>query len=680
MILPLALFIAGVTHLVIAPDHLSHSLVHGAFFALVGVAQVLWAFLAYRSKAGAARSLGLFTSGVILSGGVVVIWLFAHLAWTPFSDHPHPVDWSSVVTLAAQIVAFIGLVWRAQPELLPARVRRFVPSLPLSGLSVAALAGFVIWGAGMLAEPHFPDLWHGHDHHDHGHDHSHDHDHGAPSVMTISSSVYLTIVNANREVDTLVRVSSPQAAEVMLHQTVIDERDMARMREVTAFDLPPHTRVSFSPAGNHIMLERLQGDLFPGDVIELTLEFASGRTVTLNVPVLDDVPEGRLNFFNESGFQISNVWARATRSLDGRVTMRVGDYEWRLPPGFPPPRVPEANPMTEEKVELGRHLFYDPRLSGNNTISCASCHVQSLAFADGQVVGMGATGEPHVRNSQSLANVAYNATLTWANPNLLTLEQQIVIPMFGEHPVEMGITGNEDAVMSRFRADPLYQTMFAAAYPDQADPFTWRNIVDALASFNRTLISGDAPFDRYLRGDQTAMSEAAVRGMELFFSERLECHHCHSGFNMSISTVSANSSFDERMFFNTGLYNLDGQGAYPAENTGVHEITNNPSDMGRFRPPTLRNIELTAPYMHDGSIATLEEVIQFYADGGRVITEGPNAGDGRVSPLKSGLIAGFDITPEEVADLVAFLQALTDEGFITDPRFSDPFAAPPAAP
>ncbi|MFQ3646302.1 MAG: MbnH family di-heme enzyme [Anaerolineae bacterium] len=679
MTLPLLVFLAGLIHLVITPDHLSHSLVHGAFFALVGASQVVWAVVAYRSKSGPSRSPLLFFSGAMLTAGVIVVWLFAHLAWTPFSEEIHPIDWASIATKAAELLAFGLLLWRAQPMMIPQRLRRLVPSPALAGLSVGALVGFVVWGAGMLAEPHFPDWWHSHDHHHHD-GHAHDHDHGAPTMMTISSSVYLTIVNANREVDALVRASSPQAAEVMLHQTVIDERDMARMRELNAVELRPHTRVSFSPASNHIMLERLQSDLFPGDVIELTLEFASGRVITLNVPVLEDEPEGRLNFFNEGGFQISNAWARATRSLDGRVAVQMGDYEWRLPPGFPLPRVPEGNPMTADKVELGRHLFYDTRLSGNNTISCASCHVQALAFSDGRVVGVGATGEPHVRNSQTLTNVAYNATLTWANPNLLTLEQQIVIPMFGEHPIEMGITGNEDAVMSRFRSDPQYQAMFAAAYPDQADPFTWRNIVDALASFNRTLISGDAPFDRYLRGDQNAMSEAAVRGMELFFSERLECHHCHSGFNMSISTVSANSSFDERMFFNTGLYNLDGQGAYPSENTGVHEITNNPSDMGRFRPPTLRNIELTAPYMHDGSIATLEEVIQFYADGGRLITEGPNAGDGRANPLKSGLIAGFDITPEETADLVAFLQALTDETFITDPRFSDPFAAPPSAP
>ena len=119
-------------------------------------------------------------------------------------------------------------------------------------------------------------------------------------------------------------------------------------------------------------------------------------------------------------------------------------YDWRLPPGFPKPVVPADNPMSEAKFELGRYLFYDVRLSGNGTQSCASCHTQKLAFTDGKVVAVGSTGDKHPRNSQSLANAAYNATLTWANPLLTTLEQQIHIPMFGEFPVEMGITGNEE--------------------------------------------------------------------------------------------------------------------------------------------------------------------------------------------------------------------------------------------
>jgi cytochrome c peroxidase len=250
--------------------------------------------------------------------------------------------------------------------------------------------------------------------------------------------------------------------------------------------------------------------------------------------------------------------------------------------------------------------------------------------------------------------------------------------MFGEFPVELGITGNEDEILARFRDDIQYETLFAAAYPAQADPYNYDNIIDALASFVRTVISGNSAYDRYVyQQDSDALSEAAKRGMRLFFSETLECHHCHGGFNFTLSSVSVNTTFPERPFFNTGLYNLDGRGAYPTGNRGVYEISGDLEDMGRFRPPTLRNIALTAPYMHDGSIATLEEVIQFYADGGRVIIEGELAGDGSASPLKSGFITGFTISDEEIHDLVAFLTSLTDEQFIEDNRFSDPFARQP---
>ncbi len=527
----------------------------------------------------------------------------------------------------------------------------------------------------MLTEPYLTGLWHSQDH-AHAHDHDHGaHDHGVPAAMSIDTAGYFSIVNTGHEPDMLIGVSGDGVGELTLHQTRIDEQHIARMRDLPGVTLAPHTRVDFAPIGSHIMLERLPRDLYEGDVVTVTLHFQSGRSVPVEFSVRMNAPDGRLNFLNSEGFQITNAWIRATRSLDGMVVMGDGAYEWRLPPGFPPPRVPENNLMTEAKVELGRHLFYDPRLSGNGTMSCSSCHVQELAFTDGRALPAGSTGDMLPRNSPTLTNVAYNATLTWANPNLLTLERQIVIPMFGEHPVEMGITGSEDVVLARFRADPKYRELFAAAFPDQADPFTFNNILLALASFNRTLISGSSPYDRYLRGERDALSESALRGMELFFSEQLECHHCHTGFNMTLSTVTANTTFEERPFFNTGLYNIDGRGAYPSDNTGVHEITNNPGDMGRFRPPTLRNIALTAPYMHDGSIATLEEVIRFYMDGGRVVDSGPYAGDGRANPYKSGLVAGFTISEQDIADLVAYLESLTDESFITDPRFSDPFAA-----
>lgn len=303
-------------------------------------------------------------------------------------------------------------------------------------------------------------------------------------------------------------------------------------------------------------------------------------------------------------------------------------------------------------------------------------NLQELAFTDGRALPVGSTNDVHPRNSMTLTNSTYSATLTWANPNLLVLERQIPIPMFGEFPVELGITGHETLVLDRLRQDSDYQSLFVAAYPNQNDRFTFANVTRALASFTRTLISGNSAYDRYIQGDTTALTESAQRGMDLFFSENLECHHCHTGFNFTLSTITANSTFQDRPFFNTGLYNIDGAGAYPSPNTGIYEITGNPADMGRFRPPTLRNIALTAPYTHDGSIATLPEMLQFYADGGRTILNGEFAGDGTTNPYKSGLIPGFTITEQETADLIAFLESLTDETFITDPRFSDPFVQP----
>ncbi len=353
-------------------------------------------------------------------------------------------------------------------------------------------------------------------------------------------------------------------------------------------------------------------------------------------------------------------------------------YDWHLPPGFPKPLVPANNPMSEAKFELGRYLFYDVRLSGNGTQSCASCHAQKFAFTDGKVVAVGSTGDKHPRNSQTLANAAYNATLTWANPLLTTIEQQIHIPMFHEFPVEMGITGKEDLVLGRIKQDARYRQMFVLAFPGEAeaDFISYKTIVYALASFTRGLISFNSPYDRQRNGDATAMSASALHGKRLFFSEALECHHCHTSFNLTASTKHENTTFVEAPFFNTGLYNLDGKGAYPAENRGAMDVTNDPDDMGRFRPPTLRNVAVTAPYMHDGSLKTLDEVIRFYERGGRKINGGPNAGDGRLSPLKNGLVAGFEMTDAEREDLIHFLEGLTDEGFLTDPRFSDPLANP----
>ena len=350
-----------------------------------------------------------------------------------------------------------------------------------------------------------------------------------------------------------------------------------------------------------------------------------------------------------------------------------GDFPWELPGGFPAPRVPEDNPMTVEKVALGRHLFYDHRLSGNGTQSCASCHQQELAFSDGLPKGIGSTGEVHPRNSMSLANMGYQPVLTWANPNLTRLAVQALAPMFGEDPVELGLAGMEQELIQRIEADTIYDRLFADAYPD--DPaVTIDHITRAIASFQRVLISGNSRVDQSRRGD-IELTDAEQLGQALFFSERLECFHCHGSLMFTGTNDFEGKSAAEVEFHNNGLYNLDGEGLYPEPNYGLFIFTGRDEDMGRFKAPTLRNIALTAPYMHDGSIATLEDVVDHYAAGGRLITDGPFAGDGRLNPNKSSFLQGFTLTPDERAGLLAYLRALTDREFVTNPAFSNPWPA-----
>ena len=351
-----------------------------------------------------------------------------------------------------------------------------------------------------------------------------------------------------------------------------------------------------------------------------------------------------------------------------------GNWSGGLPANFPTPRVPTDNPMNAAKVELGRFLFYEKRLSGNGTQACASCHLQEKAFTDGRAQAIGSTGDVHPRNAQGLANAAYHATLTWANPSLLSLEAQAQVPLFGERPVEMGINdGNVNEVLDRVKTDADYPARFAAAFPGEAQPVSWGNITRAIAAFERTLISGNSRYDQFLRGQPT-LNAQELRGLELFNSERAECFHCHADFNFNDQVVHAATRVIDTPFHNTGLYNIGGTGAFPEGNQGLFEFTAALTDRGKFRAQSLRNVEVTAPYMHDGSIASLEAVLDFYAAGGRNITSGPHAGDGRTHPNKDGLIARIDLSAQDKADIVAFLKTLTDHDFITNPKFSDPFA------
>lgn len=339
---------------------------------------------------------------------------------------------------------------------------------------------------------------------------------------------------------------------------------------------------------------------------------------------------------------------------------------WQLPFGFPVPQVPATNPLSAAKVELGRRLFYDPRLSGSGTVACATCHRQELAFTDGRGRAVGETGEQHPRGAMSLANVAYAASLTWADPSLRALEDQVLVPLMAETPIEMGVRGREAEILARLEAEPIYRQLFGEAF-SAGTPISWPAITRAIAAFERVLISGDSAYDRFVYHDQP-LPPAAARGRLVFF-ERLECQRCHAGFTFSGPVVSQTDPDAAPVFVNTGLYDLPdgagGRGAYPPDNQGLFAHTGNAADMGAFRAPTLRNIAVTAPYMHDGSLATLDEVIDHYAAGGRT----PNR-------HKSPLLVPFTLSAGERTDLVAFLESLTDTAFLTEPRLADPWQVP----
>lgn len=350
-------------------------------------------------------------------------------------------------------------------------------------------------------------------------------------------------------------------------------------------------------------------------------------------------------------------------------------FPWTFPGDFPAPRIPLDNPPTMAKFELGRYLFYDRRLSGNGKLACSGCHRQKLAFSDGRKLSVGATGEATTRNAQHLGNAAWHTTYTWSNPVLTTLERQMGVPLFGEHPLEMGVNDrNRDQILERLRKQPIYLKLFPLAYPGRGDPFSWQNVINAIATFERGLVTGNSRFDNYQRGMEK-LSDSEIRGKDLFFGEKAECFHCHGGFNFSDQITHSGSRHIVATFHNTGLYNLDARGSYPEPSRGIYDITGNEEDMGKFRAPSLRNVEVTGPYMHDGSVENLEGVLAIYTAGGRNILTGRNRGDGRGNPQKSELIGSISLTKDEQRDIIEFLKTLTDRGFLTNPTYANPWTA-----
>jgi cytochrome c peroxidase len=301
---------------------------------------------------------------------------------------------------------------------------------------------------------------------------------------------------------------------------------------------------------------------------------------------------------------------------------------------FPEIVIPQANPMTPEKRELGRLLFFDPILSARHDMSCASCHHPDLGLSNGKPTATGADGQALSRNIPTLYEVAYKASLFW-DGRAPDLETQIRTPMTAKD--EMGAV--PETVVSDLRAIPEYQALFAKAFPGQSDPLTFNNVTYALAAFERSLTAHDSPFDRYAKGDFTALTASQRRGFALFRSGSTACYACHSA-----------PTFTNGKFQATGVPGADGK----LDDPGRAAISGKDADAHAFMTPTLRNVALTAPYMHNGSFATLEEVIAFYAKGG-------GAGLGIDVPNLPRAIRPFTLSDQETRDLVNFLYALTDE-------------------
>ncbi len=298
-----------------------------------------------------------------------------------------------------------------------------------------------------------------------------------------------------------------------------------------------------------------------------------------------------------------------------------------VPLGLPAVVWPSDNPYTPEKAELGRILYFDPRLSADSTVSCASCHSPQHGFTDCKPVSTGIRGQLGGRSAPTIINRAYSLAQFW-DGRAATLEEQAKGPI--ANPVEMGMT--HDDVVARLRGIPGYQPLFAKAFG--AGDITIDHVAKAIATFERTVLSGNSAYDRYKAGDKKAMTPAQLRGLNVF-SKKAKCDKCHDG-----------SNFTTNDYHNLGV-GMD----KPNPDLGRYVVTKDEKDWGAFKTPTLRDIADTAPYMHDGSLKTLEEVVDFYDKGG-VLNKHLDAD---VKPLK--------LTTDQRADLVQFLRALSGKGW-----------------
>lgn len=301
-----------------------------------------------------------------------------------------------------------------------------------------------------------------------------------------------------------------------------------------------------------------------------------------------------------------------------------------------------ATTSTTTKETIGRRLFFDNRLSVNNTKSCASCHNPALAFSDGYRTSATALGENTLHNAPSLINSSVLHYYNWANPALTTLALQIKKPLYNTHPIELGFSAS--SFLEKIKFDSIYQTMFNEVYKNT--PMTNVTLEECIVAFVKTINSYNSNYDKQV------FSASAYRGMKLFMSQELNCASCHRPPTFTMATVTFNT---DSIYICNGLYNT-----YPNEDNGIFNTTKKNNDEGKYKIPSLRNCMITSPYMHDGSLATLGNVLDFYAKGG-------NNHKNKDKRLK-----GFTMSKTDKQDLINFLSTLTDTTICNNSSFQNP--------
>ncbi|NOT36977.1 MAG: hypothetical protein HOP11_06335 [Saprospiraceae bacterium] len=333
------------------------------------------------------------------------------------------------------------------------------------------------------------------------------------------------------------------------------------------------------------------------------------------------------------------------------------------------PNIEESSSITKDSLairEIGHLLFFDKNLSYDKSISCSTCHDPTLAFTDGYKLSVNSKAENLQRNSPTLLNINNRENFNWANPSIQTLIQQMQRPLYGTHPVELGIKGNEPDIFPRIKANMEYKRLYQLAFGKNIQNLKLQDIEVSLEHYIKTLQSRNSPFDKFLiTKDSNYLNEEQWYGFYLFHSDSIDCSACHGGVDSFSPDRGGN-------FANIGLYNCNGK--YPTKDSGIENESHDQDDNGLFRIPTLRNVAITGPYYHDGSEENLESIIKNYERSGRMIDYGDCKGDGANNPNIDGRLQKFNLQENERRALISFLHSLTDTSYLSNKMFRDPFS------